>query len=146
MATVRDLLARKGSDVLAVPASATALDAANLMNDRGVGSVVVTDVEGGGLVGIFTERDVMRRIVAARRDPATTLVRDVMTTPALTIPPETTLEQCRALVTERRIRHLPVVGPAGLLGLVTSGDVIAYEVSDQQATIRQLEMYVYSSR
>ena len=103
-------------------------------------------VEAGGLVGIFTERDVLRRVVAVRLDPAQTLVRDVMTAPVLTVTPETPLEECQATMTQRRIRHLPVVGPAGLGGLVSSGDVLAYEVAERQATIQQLESYVYSVR
>lgn len=144
MAAVRDLLARKSGEVVTVTGSTTVLDASTLMVERGIGGVVV--VEAGGLVGIFTERDVLRRVVAVRLDPAQTLVRDVMTAPVLTVTPETPLEECQATMTQRRIRHLPVVGPAGLGGLVSSGDVLAYEVAERQATIQQLESYVYSVR
>jgi len=144
MAAVRDLLARKSGEVVTVTGATTVLDASTLMVERGIGGVVV--VEAGGLVGIFTERDVLRRVVAVRLDPAQTLVRDVMTAPVLTVTPETPLEECQATMTQRRIRHLPVVGPAGLGGLVSSGDVLAYEVAERQATIQQLESYVYSVR
>ena len=144
MAAVRDLLARKSGELVTVTGATTVLDASTLMVERGIGGVVV--VEAGGLVGIFTERDVLRRVVAVRLDPAQTLVRDVMTAPVLTVTPETPLEECQATMTQRRIRHLPVVGPAGLGGLVSSGDVLAYEVAERQATIQQLESYVYSVR
>lgn len=146
MATVRDLLARKPTDgtVVAVSGTSSVLEAAHLMNDRGIGGVVV--LEGGRLAGIFTERDVMRRVVAERRDPETTLVRDVMTSPVLTITPETTMEEMRQLITERRIRHLPVVGARGLEGVVTIGDVLAYEVAEQRFQIQHLESYVFYQR
>lgn len=144
MATVRDLLARKSGELVTVTGATTVLDASTLMVERGIGGVLVLDA--GRLAGIFTERDVLRRVVAVRLDPAETLVRDVMTTPVLTVPPETPLEVCQATMTERRIRHLPVVGPEGLAGLVSSGDVLAYEVAERQATIQQLESYVYYVR
>jgi CBS domain-containing protein len=114
------------------------------MVDRGVGGVMV--VEGGTLAGIFTERDVLRRVVAVRLDPTTTLVRDVMTAPVLTVRPDTPLEECRALMSERRIRHLPVVADDALIGLVSAGDVLALEVAERQATIQHLESYVYYVR
>jgi CBS domain-containing protein len=144
MASVRDLLARKHGDLVTVTGATTVLDASTLMVGRGVGGVMV--VEEGALVGIFTERDVLRRVVAVQLDPSTTLVRDVMTSPVITVLPETPLEECRALMSDRRIRHLPVVGPSGLVGLVSSGDVLALEVAERQATIQQLESYVYYVR
>ena len=144
MAAVRDLLARKSGEIITVPGATTVLDASILMVERGIGGVMV--IESGRLAGIFTERDVLRRVVAVQRDPATTLVTDVMTTPVLTVTPDTTCEECRALMTERRIRHLPVIGPAGLIGLISSGDVLAFEVADRQATIQHLESYVYYVR
>lgn len=144
MASVRDLLTRKHGDVVTVVGTTTVLDASTLMVERGIGGVVVLD--GDRLAGIFTERDVLRRVVAMRRDPAQTLVQDVMTTPVLTVTRETTLEECRATMTERRIRHLPVIDASGLAGLVSSGDVLAYEAAERQETIHQLESYVYSVR
>lgn len=144
MAAVRDLLARKGGDLVTVTGTATVLDAATLMVERGIGGVLVC--EGGRCTGIFTERDVLRRVVAVQRDAAATLVRDVMTSPVITVTPETSLEECRVTMTERRIRHLPVVGATGLSGLVSSGDVLAFEVADRQTTIQQLQDYVYYSR
>ena len=144
MAAVRDLLARKSAEIVTVSGATTVLDASILMVDRGIGGVMVTD--SGRLIGIFTERDVLRRVVAVQRDPASTPVQDVMTTPVLTVTAETALDECRAVMTERRIRHLPVLGPSGLIGLVSSGDVLAFEVADRQATIQHLESYVYYVR
>ena len=144
MSTVRDLLVRKGTAVVSIPPTATVLDAAHVMNDKGIGGVVVLD--GHTLVGIFTERDIMRRVVAANRDPAKTLVSDVMTTECLTILPDVQVAVCRAMMSTRRIRHLPVVHDGGLVGMITSGDVLAFEVAQAEAQIEQLEKYVFDTR
>ncbi len=106
MATVREILARKGSTVVTVTPDTSVLDAARLMNERGIGAVVV--VEAGALMGIFTERDIMRRVVAVERDPAATPVRAVLSPAVITTQHEAPVEDCAALMTERRIRHLPV--------------------------------------
>ena len=144
MAKVRDLLTHKGPDVVSVPTTASVLDAARLMNEHHIGGVVV--MEAGRPVGIFTERDVLRRVVGAGRDPVSTPVREVMSTTLLTVTPDTLVEECRALMTERRIRHVPVVGAAGLEGLVTAGDVMAWEVGESRTQIQQLTDYVHYSR
>jgi CBS domain-containing protein len=144
MSTVRDLLVRKGTAVVSVPPTATVLDAAHVMNDKGIGGVVVLD--GTTLVGIFTERDIMRRVVAANRDPAQTLVSDVMTTDCVTILPDVQIAVCRTMMSTRRIRHLPVVHDGGLVGMITSGDVLAFEVTQAEAQIEQLEKYVFDVR
>ncbi len=154
MSTVRDLLARKKShaasatladDVVMVDASATVLDAARLMTTRGIGGLMVRGAD-GRMAGIFTERDVLRRVVNDGRDPQATMVADVMTAPVLTVTPETTVAECRQLFTERRIRHLPVMERGELAGVVTSGDVLAFQVDDAKATIEHLEGYVFSNR
>jgi CBS domain-containing protein len=144
MATVRDILARKVPGVVTVDPGTNVLEAAQLMNTRGIGSVLVLD--GNDLRGIFTERDVLRRVVAEQRDPSKTLVRDVMSTALLTTRPETPIEDCAALMTARRVRHLPVLGPEGLVGIVTIGDLTAFQVTDQALTIAQLNSYVYDNR
>lgn len=144
MPTVKDVLARKGADVVSVVADDSVLAAARVMNDRGIGGVVVTD--DGEPVGVFTERDVLRRVVAETRDPATTTLREVMTSPVVTCQPGDKLDACRALMTERRIRHVPVVGEDGLCGIITSGDILAHQVAEQQDTIEYLNSYVYDQR
>ena len=144
MATVREILGKKGSDVISVPPTEAVVKAAQLMNERGIGGLVVTD--GKRLAGIFTERDILRRVVAQRRDPAATKVGDVMTSPVTACAPETTVEECAAMMTAKRIRHLPVVSEKGLVGLITIGDVLAYQVSEQQATIDYMHHFMFDLR
>ena len=144
MATLRDILARKGHEVISVRPGDSVLHAANLMNDRGIGGLLVLD--GGEPAGIFTERDVLRRVVAQGRDPAATAVRDVMSTPVTACEPGLTVEEAAALMTARRIRHLPVRDGGSLAGLVTIGDLLAFQVSEQQVTIAQMTSYLYDVR
>ncbi len=167
MPTVRDLLARKKSHaadaaaagtpqsapqsapqaepVVMVDATATVLEAARLMTARGIGGLMVRDAE-GRMAGIFTERDVLRRVVNDGRDPQVTTVAEVMTAPVLTVVPETTVAECRQLFTGRRIRHLPVMEHGALCGVVTSGDVLAFQADEAKTTIEHLEGYVFSNR
>ena len=144
MATLGDLLATKGHDVASVQPSDTVLQAANLMNDTNIGGVVV--LEGDRLAGIFTERDVLRRVVAQGLDPATTPVAEVMTTPVITCPPELSLDECAALMTTRGVRHLPVQDQGRLTGLVSIRDLMAYKVSEQQASLEQMTQFIYEGR
>jgi len=144
MGTVQTILARKGGQVVSIDVAESALAAASLMNERGIGGLVV--LEGGRVAGMFTERDILRRVVAMRRDPATTRVRDVMTSPVAYCRRETALDECRAVMTEKRIRHLPVVDETGVCGIVTIGDLMAHEVTDQEATIQYLNEYIFGVR
>jgi CBS domain-containing protein len=144
MATLHDLLALKGHEVIAVQPADTVLQAANLMNQRNIGGVVV--LESDRLVGIFTERDVLRRVVAPGLDPATTPVAEVMTAPVITCPPELSVDDCATLMTTRAVRHLPVHDGTGLTGLVTIRDLLAHKVSEQQATLEQMTNYLYDVR
>jgi CBS domain-containing protein len=144
MPTVQDILARKGSDVISVKPGETVLNAAQLMSERGIGGLVVT--EGGRLVGIFTERDILRRVVAPCRDAAATKVSEVMTTPVTACSPETPVEECAAMMTGKRIRHLPVLNDRGLAGMITIGDVLAFQVREQQATIDYMHHFMFDLR
>jgi len=144
MPTVQTILARKGGQVVTIGAADTVLVAATLMNERGIGGLIVLD--GGHVAGIFTERDILRRVVAMGRDPASTPVREVMTTPVAFCRGETTLEECRAVMTDKRIRHLPVVDEKGVCGIVTIGDLMAHEVTDREATIQFLNEYIFGVR
>jgi CBS domain-containing protein len=142
MAKVRDILARKGSQVLCVGRDATVLDAALLMNEHKIGGLVVTDA--GRVVGMFTERDVLRRVVGERRDPATSRVAEVMTVDVVCCTPETTIEEARGAMMTRRIRHLPVCdGDGRLHGLISIGDLNAHQAVAQEYTIHLLEEYLY---
>lgn len=145
MATVRELLARKGTEVVSIAPTASVLDAARLMNERGVGGVLVLD-PAQQLVGIFTERDILRRVVATGRDAAATLVGEVLTAPVITCLPDTSVEECSAIITTRRVRHLPVVDAGALLGVVTSGDILAHRVAEHEATIQYMNSYMFDVR
>jgi len=144
MATVRDLLARKSGDVISIAPSDTVLAAAQVMNQHSIGGLVVMD--DGTLIGVFTERDILRRVVVAGRSPADTPVRAVMTSPVITCLPETSVEECAAIMSGKRIRHLPVTDARGLVGLVTSGDLLAFQVAEQTATIQYLNSYMFDVR
>ncbi len=142
MATVHDLLANKGSQVYTVGPDATVLEAALVMNEHRVGAVVVLDA--GRLAGMFTERDVLCRVVGERRDPVTTRVADVMTSAVVCSRPETTVEEARQILMHRRIRHLPVLDGGGrLLGLVSIGDLNAHQAMSQEQTIYQMHEYIH---
>jgi CBS domain-containing protein len=145
MAVVRDLLARKGTDVVSVQPTASVLEAARVMNDRGVGGVVVVD-ETNSLLGIFTERDILRRVVAAGLPPETTSVAAVFTRDIVTCTPDMNVEEIGAIMSTRRVRHLPVVDVQGLHGVVTIGDLLAHRLSDQETTIHHLNSYVFDMR
>lgn len=144
MPTVRDLLARKQGEVISIAPSDSALHAAQVMNQHGIGGLVV--LEHGALKGMFTERDILRRVVAAGKDPGSTKVRDVMTAPVITCLPETSVEECAVILSGKRIRHLPVTDDRGLVGLVTSGDLLAFQVAEQSATIQFLNSYMFDVR
>ncbi len=141
MPTVEAILQRKGRQVHSVPHDATVLEAARRMNEHRIGALVV--VRENKVVGIFTERDVLNRVVAARRDPATTRVEEVMSSPVACCSPQTTRAECRHVMRERRIRHLPVVDDEKLVGIVSIGDINADEGEEQQQTIRYLYDYIY---
>lgn len=141
MPTAQTILDRKGSDVATIAGDATVLDAAKEMNKRRIGAVIVS--EGERVVGIFTERDILNRIVAAGKDAATTKIAGVMTSPMACCRRDTKISECRALMTTKRIRHLPVVEDGKLYGIISSGDVLANEVVDQQSTIEYLHDYLY---
>ena len=137
---IRDVLRRKGSDVYSVGPLATVIDAVNVMNDHHVGSVLV--IETGYPVGIFSERDVLVRVVAAHRDPRQTLVRDVMTTRLHTVAPDDTLLEVMQLMTERRCRHVPVMVGDSLVGLVSIGDLTNATQHNLHQEVRELSSYV----
>jgi CBS domain-containing protein len=112
------------------------------MNEHKIGSLVV--LEAGQVVGMFTERDVLRRVVGEQRDPARTRVGEVMTTEVVCCTPETTIDEARGAMKNRRIRHLPLVdGDRRLQGLISIGDLNAYQASDHEQTIYWLHEYIY---
>ncbi len=140
MATAEHLLAVKGGSIASLGPAASVLDAAQLMNDRHIGSVLVIDDD--RLVGIFTERDVLRRIVAERRDPSSTPLAEVMTSPVACGAPHTTLNELRTVMRRRKIRHIPIVKWRRALGMISIGDLNQAEHDVQEQTISYLEQYM----
>ena len=142
MDTVRSLLATKGSHVWSVGRSATVLQGALLMREHHVGCLVVLDQD--RVAGIFTERDVLQRVVGEQRDPGRTTVAEVMTEEVVCCTPDTSLAEVRSSMRDRRLRHLPVMDGGGrLIGLVSIGDLNAHLVADQEQTIFALHEYMH---
>lgn len=142
MPTVRDVLSSKGTRVYSTSPDATVLDAVTHMNDHKIGALVVMD--GDEVVGMFTERDVLRRVVGDERNPATTRVGQVMTSKVVCCEPDADLDEVATLMRTRRIRHVPVCnGDGRLLGMVSIGDLNAMHTSNQEATIHFLNEYIY---
>ena len=139
MATVNDILAKKGSEILSIGRTATVLDAAQIMNKHKVGALVV--LEKRQIIGIFTERDVLRRVVAKRRDPAKIPIEQVMTTKIACCRSGTPLEEAKSVFKHRRIRHLPVVDKErSVVGMISIGDLNAHEAHAQELGVGGLEV------
>jgi len=140
MKTVRDILKVKGTDVWCVDPDATVFDALQRMAEKEVGALVVT--EGAQVVGLISERDYARKVILHGRASPTTLVREIMTSHVVYTHIEQSIEECMALVTEKRIRHLPVMAEGKLVGVVSIGDLVKSIISDQQFMIEQLVRYI----
>jgi len=140
MRTVRQLLAEKPAEVFAVSPDAPVIDAVRLMADKSIGAVLV--MRGGELAGILSERDYARKIVLQGRSSADTPVRAIMTAEVVTVAPDTTVPACMQLVTERRIRHLPVLADGGVVGVVSIGDLVKSVIAEQQVELEQLQRYI----
>jgi CBS domain-containing protein len=142
MATVQDILDVKGSEVRQIHREASVFEAAQAMNQHKIGCLLV--VEGEQLVGIFTERDILQRVVGQRRDVDETRVQEVMTSEVACCRLHTTLDEARGVMKHRRIRHLPVVDEGGQIrGMISIGDLNAHQNHSQELTIHWLEQYIY---
>jgi CBS domain-containing protein len=142
MTMVRDILAKKGSHVWSLGPQATVLEAARFMAENRIGAVLVLD--GERLVGMFSERDILQRVVAEGRDPSRSTVGEVMTTEVACCTPDTSIEEARGAMKNRRIRHLPVIdGNERLLGVISIGDLNAFQVAHQEQTIFLMSEYLY---
>jgi CBS domain-containing protein len=145
MPYVTEILSRKGTNVYTVLETATVLYATRKMNDHRIGALVVVD-ENDLLLGMFTERDVLRRIVAAQRDPESTTVAEVMTRDCVIGSPSMSIQEVQRLMKHRRVRHLPILGERKqLLGLVSLGDINALLSVDHEIQIQYLEEYITRS-
>ena len=140
MKSARQLLEAKGSDVWSIHPDAAVYDAIEMMADRGVGALMVLD--GGDLVGVISERDYARKVILRGRSSKDTTVKEIMTARVVYARPDQTVEDCMGLMTEKRIRHLPVVDGRELLGVVSIGDLVKSMLAEQQFVIEQLEQYI----
>lgn len=144
MPSAQTILDKKGDQVATIDHQRTVLEAAKIMNERKIGAVVVTSADLA--VGIFTERDILNRVVAEGREPSSTAVETVMTSPMACCRRDTKLAECKSVMTKKRIRHLPVVEDGKLFGMISSGDILASECEGQQETIEYLNEYLHGHR
>lgn len=143
MKTIAQVIEGKQGPIATVEADNTVISALRVMANRGIGAVLVTD--NGALAGIFSERDYARKVVLQGKDSATTPVRDIMTSKLIHVTPDMTVDQAMQLMSDKRIRHLPVLGAAGaLVGIVSIGDLVKETIEYQQFLIKQLESYIAS--
>jgi CBS domain-containing protein len=142
MSTVRTLLEGKGRAIYSVEPQAVVLDAVRLMAEHHVGALVV--MRGAALEGIVSERDYARKVILRGRSSADTPVRDIMSAPVLTVSLDTSVQACMQLMTDRHVRHLPVVDGARVIGMISIGDLVKAVIAEQKAQIEQLESYIHS--
>jgi CBS domain-containing protein len=144
MTFVTDVLKRKGRDVWTVSCDLTVYDALQEMADKNIGALMVVD--GDNLVGVFSERDYARKIILHGKASKDTLVKEIMSSEVFCVGPDQTIEQCMQLMTEKRVRHLPVLDEGRLAGVISIGDVVKTIISEQEFAIQQLEQYIIGQR
>ena len=142
MQTIKQLLEKKSSEILTIDPNSSVYDAIKSMADHHIGSLIVMQNE--RLVGIITERDYSRKIILKGKSSANTAVKDIMTTNVLCTNPGQTVEEAMALMTDKRVRHLPVVENDKVLGIISIGDLVKAIISEQEHIIKQLEHYINS--
>lgn len=140
MQSIRQLLDNKGHQVWSVNAETTVYDALRLMAEKGIGALLV--LQGGSIVGIVSERDYARKVVLEGRSSLTTPVADIMSTSVLHALPEQSVEDAMALMTDKRIRHLPVMDQGRIMGIISIGDLVKTIIAEQEFVIGQLENYI----
>ncbi len=141
MRTVKQLLDEKGHDIQSIHPDDSVFDAIQKLANANIGSLIV--VEDDRPVGIFTERDYARNVVLKGKSSPTTKVRDIMTTRVIFVQPEQTVEHCMAIMTDKHIRHLPVLRDEKLIGMISIGDLVKSIIADQKHTIEQLEQFIH---
>jgi len=140
--TIAQVLEGKTAPIATIEADSTVLDALRLLAERGIGAVLVTDA--GVLAGIFSERDYARRVVLEGRSSSSTKIREVMTSKLVHVTPANTVDDAMQLMTDKRIRHLPVLDDGRLVGVISIGDMVKETIAYQQFLIMQLESYITS--
>src|SRR5688500_17895187 len=142
MKTVKQLLSAKGGQVHSIGPDAKVIEALQIMAQKDVGALIV--MENGRLAGILSERDYARKVILRGKSSQDVPVREIMTAEVVTVDPARTIAACLGLVTQRRIRHLPVVENGELIGVVSIGDLVKEVIAEQEQTIKQLETYIHS--
>lgn len=142
MKLVKNILETKGGTIWQIAPNDSVLDAIKMMAEKGIGALLVMD--GEKLAGIISERDYARKIILKGRSSEATPVRDIMTAQVICARPEQTVEECMSLMTEKHIRHLPVVRDENVVGVLSIGDLVKAIIEEQHFTIKQLEMYITS--
>lgn len=142
MNTLRQLLQTKGSAVYSVTPESSVFDALKLMAEKNVGALLA--IADGRIAGIMTERDYARKVILFGKSSRDMMVREIMSEKVLMVQPGQTVEECMALMTNKRVRHLPVMDGDKLIGLLSIGDLVKEVIADQEQTIRQLEHYIHS--
>ncbi len=140
MHQLSEILDEKGHDVLRIEGDASVFQAVERMVDANVGSLLVTD--GGNITGIVTERDYLRRVTLEGRPDRDTTVREIISSPLIVATPQTTVDECMAMMTERRIRHIPVVEDGDLVGMISIGDLVKFASRQQSYEIKYLTDYI----
>jgi CBS domain-containing protein len=135
-----EILEDKGGEVLQIDGDASVFEAVERMVEKNVGSLLVT--EAGEITGIVTERDYLRRVTLEGREERETPVREIMSSPLIVVTPDTTIDECMALMTDRRIRHLPVVDDGSVVGVVSIGDLVKFQSRQQTFEIQYLTQYI----
>ena len=141
MKTLKQLLEAKGREVFSTAPDARVFDALKLMAEKSVGALIV--IEGGRIAGIISERDYARKVILHGKSSHDIQVRDIMTSKVFTVHPGQSVEECMGLMTEKRIRHLPVTEGERLIGVLSIGDLVKEVIAEQQQTIQQLESYIH---
>jgi len=142
MTTAAELLQYKGNAVISIAQDATVFEALQLMSNHNVGALLV--IENGRVIGIVTERDYARKVILQGRASKSTRVGDIMSRAFISVTPATPAEECMGIMTEKRVRHLPVIDATSLVGLISIGDVVRAIIADREFTIEQLERYITS--
>ena len=142
---INQLLMQKGRDIISIAPAATVFEGIQLMDAKNIGSLLVLNAH-GKIAGIFSDRDCFRKVILAGKSPHDVQIRSVMTKKVVYASPETTVDECMALMTQKRIRHLPVLdNEQKVVGIISIGDLVKFVASEQDAMIRNLEKYIEGS-
>ncbi|MBT1707517.1 CBS domain-containing protein [Fulvivirgaceae bacterium PWU5] len=145
MGKVRNILQAKGNQVFSVEPTTTVYKAIELMSEKNIGGLLITDAD-GKMLGIFTERDYARRVILQGRSSKDTDIGEIMTADPVTVSPDNSIEDCMKLMTDRFVRHLPVLDNGCLCGMISIGDVVRFIIDEQRGIIEELEVYITGHR